>query len=294
MDLDRGLPAPGIAVHAGVARVSARSSWAWPGFSPSPPPRSWRSGRGRGSAGATSARPRGPARRTGRWPRAFGVNRRRLALLLAGLSTAYAAVAGLFIALNHTLAPVADLLVDRRRLRRRDHRPARQRLRPARRLACSSPQRGGDDGGDGAGLGAAGLLHALILILLLPASSCEPNAASARARSGPGGRRSRCALVPALKLPRLLRDVPVYLVCFWRRWPRAGTSSAATPATSASATPRSSGGRLHHRDPDDRRSASPSCGRLPTAGLVAALLGRRHRRGWSFASAACGASSSAS
>jgi len=36
---------------------------------------------------------------------AFGVNRRRLALLLAGLSAAYAAVAGLFIALNHTLAP---------------------------------------------------------------------------------------------------------------------------------------------------------------------------------------------
>lgn len=36
---------------------------------------------------------------------AFGVNRRRLALLLAGLSSAYAAVAGLFIALNHTLAP---------------------------------------------------------------------------------------------------------------------------------------------------------------------------------------------
>ncbi len=36
---------------------------------------------------------------------AFGVNRHRLALLLAGLSTAYAAVAGLFIALNHTLAP---------------------------------------------------------------------------------------------------------------------------------------------------------------------------------------------
>src|SRR5262249_59357994 len=36
---------------------------------------------------------------------AFGVNRHRLALLLAGLSTAYAAVAGLFIALNHPLAP---------------------------------------------------------------------------------------------------------------------------------------------------------------------------------------------
>ena len=36
---------------------------------------------------------------------AFGVNRHRLALLLAGLSSAYAAVAGLFIALNHTLAP---------------------------------------------------------------------------------------------------------------------------------------------------------------------------------------------
>ena len=36
---------------------------------------------------------------------AFGVNRRRLALVLAGLSSAYAAVAGLFIALNHTLAP---------------------------------------------------------------------------------------------------------------------------------------------------------------------------------------------
>jgi branched-chain amino acid transport system permease protein len=36
---------------------------------------------------------------------AFGINRRRLALLLAGLSSAYAAVAGLFIALNHTLAP---------------------------------------------------------------------------------------------------------------------------------------------------------------------------------------------
>jgi branched-chain amino acid transport system permease protein len=36
---------------------------------------------------------------------AFGVNRRRLALLLSGLSAAYAGVAGLFIALNHTLAP---------------------------------------------------------------------------------------------------------------------------------------------------------------------------------------------
>lgn len=36
---------------------------------------------------------------------AFGVNRQRLALLLGGLSTAYAAVAGVFIALNHTLAP---------------------------------------------------------------------------------------------------------------------------------------------------------------------------------------------
>ena len=36
---------------------------------------------------------------------AFGVNRRRLALLLSGLSTAYAAVAGLFVALNQTLAP---------------------------------------------------------------------------------------------------------------------------------------------------------------------------------------------
>jgi len=36
---------------------------------------------------------------------AFGVDRRRLALLLAGLSSAYAGVAGLFIALNHTLAP---------------------------------------------------------------------------------------------------------------------------------------------------------------------------------------------
>jgi len=36
---------------------------------------------------------------------AFGVNRRRLALLLSGLSAAYAGVAGLFIALTHTLAP---------------------------------------------------------------------------------------------------------------------------------------------------------------------------------------------
>ncbi|HEV8642797.1 MAG TPA: branched-chain amino acid ABC transporter permease [Methylomirabilota bacterium] len=36
---------------------------------------------------------------------AFGVDRRRLALLLSGLSAAYAAVAGLFIALSHTLAP---------------------------------------------------------------------------------------------------------------------------------------------------------------------------------------------
>jgi branched-chain amino acid transport system permease protein len=36
---------------------------------------------------------------------AFGVNRRQLALLLSGLSAAYAGVAGLFIALNHTLAP---------------------------------------------------------------------------------------------------------------------------------------------------------------------------------------------
>jgi hypothetical protein len=36
---------------------------------------------------------------------AFGVDRRRLSLLLSGLSAAYAAVAGLFIALSHTLAP---------------------------------------------------------------------------------------------------------------------------------------------------------------------------------------------
>jgi branched-chain amino acid transport system permease protein len=36
---------------------------------------------------------------------AFGVNRQRLALLLSGLSTAYAGVGGLFVALNHTLAP---------------------------------------------------------------------------------------------------------------------------------------------------------------------------------------------
>lgn len=36
---------------------------------------------------------------------AFGVNRQRLALLLSGLSSAYAGVGGLFIALNHTLAP---------------------------------------------------------------------------------------------------------------------------------------------------------------------------------------------
>ena len=36
---------------------------------------------------------------------AFGVDRRRVALLLSGLSAAYAAVAGLFIAMTHTLAP---------------------------------------------------------------------------------------------------------------------------------------------------------------------------------------------
>ena len=36
---------------------------------------------------------------------AFGVNHRRLALLLSGLSAAYAGVAGMFIALIHTLAP---------------------------------------------------------------------------------------------------------------------------------------------------------------------------------------------
>jgi branched-chain amino acid transport system permease protein len=36
---------------------------------------------------------------------AFGVDRQRLALLLSGLSASYAGVAGLFIALNHTLAP---------------------------------------------------------------------------------------------------------------------------------------------------------------------------------------------
>ena len=36
---------------------------------------------------------------------AFGVNHRRLGLLLSGVSAAYAAVAGAFIALSHTLAP---------------------------------------------------------------------------------------------------------------------------------------------------------------------------------------------
>ena len=36
---------------------------------------------------------------------AFGVNHRRLALLLSGLGAAYAGVAGAFIALIYTLAP---------------------------------------------------------------------------------------------------------------------------------------------------------------------------------------------
>ena len=60
---------------------------------------------GRGSASPGWARRSAPARRTPQIAAAFGVNHRRLALVLSGLSAAYAGVAGAFIALIYTLAP---------------------------------------------------------------------------------------------------------------------------------------------------------------------------------------------
>jgi branched-chain amino acid transport system permease protein len=70
----------------GAAAVLTLSTWAWLRWSYL------------GKAARASAQ-------DGPMASAFGVNRQRLALLLSGLSAAYAGVAGLFIALNHTLAP---------------------------------------------------------------------------------------------------------------------------------------------------------------------------------------------
>ena len=63
---------------------------------------------------------------------AFGVNHRRQAFLLSGVSAAYAGVAGAFIALISTLAPVADLGLGRRGVRGGHHR----RARPTRSARC--------------------------------------------------------------------------------------------------------------------------------------------------------------
>ena len=69
---------------------------------------------------------------------AFGVNQNALALLLSGHCAALAGVAGVCIALCYTLTPVADLRVDRRRVRGGDAGRARPRARAARRRASSS------------------------------------------------------------------------------------------------------------------------------------------------------------
>src|SRR5207245_1259565 len=159
VDLDRRLSAPGVAVHASVApdRDALRGADGAPrlrrrraldtrdlGVAPLELPRQ---GRARQRAG------RADGRRVRRQPPpARAAARRPQRRLRGGRGTLHRA--------QPHAGAVADLLVDRRGLRRRDHRPPRQRPRPARRLRLHRRQRGADHGGHGAGLGAARVLHA--------------------------------------------------------------------------------------------------------------------------------------
>ena len=91
---------------------------------------------------------------------AFGVNHRRLALVLSGVSAAFAGVAGTFVALIYTLAPsqiyawigvvFAAVILG----------GLGNPLGPLAGRRGHRRQRGADHGADRAGLGPAGLLHA--------------------------------------------------------------------------------------------------------------------------------------
>ena len=111
-------------------------------------------------ASPTSAARCAPRPRTRRSPPRSASTSAQLSLLLAGTCSALASVAGVCLALHVLARAVADLRVDRRRLRRRDARRPRQRAGAARRRPAARRQRGGDDGGDVAVVGAAGLVHA--------------------------------------------------------------------------------------------------------------------------------------
>src|SRR4030095_3092539 len=209
--LDRRLPAAGVAVHAGVPprrhalrgpdRVARLRRGGAPGarhvgVAPLELPRQGRAGQRAGRADGRGVRRQSPPARAPAGRPQHGLRGRRRAVHRA----------------QPHAGAVADLFVDRRRLRRRDHRPARQRLRPPRRLGVHRRQRGGDDGGDGAGLGAARLLHA-------PAPGLAAAARAVSRRRPPPALglvlavAIALALVPALKLPAFY-EMFLYLGCF--------------------------------------------------------------------------------
>src|SRR5262245_52114236 len=107
---------------------------------------------------------------------------------------------------------LTDLLVDRRRVRGGHHRPARQRARAPRRLDLHRRERGGDDGGDCAGLGAARIVHAPDRH-----SPAAPGALSV-SRIPPAVplvvAAVALAFVPTLRLPAFYESF-LYLVLFW-------------------------------------------------------------------------------
>src|SRR5439155_259917 len=107
---------------------------------------------------------------------------------------------------------LADLFVDRRRVRRRHHRPARQCPGAARRLGLHRGERGADHGGHRAGLGAARVVHVADRDLAVPARAVSA------ARLPPVfvlvAAGLVLALVPAFKLPAFYESF-LYLVFFW-------------------------------------------------------------------------------
>src|SRR4030095_2545625 len=167
----------------------------------------------------------------------------------------------------------ADLLVDRRRLRRGDHRAARQRLRPARRLGVHRRQRGGDDGGDGAGLGAARLLYAPVRD---PAAAAR---AVSRLRRSPAlglvlAVAIALAMVPALKLPAFY-EMFLYLVCFWVSLATSWNILSGYAGYFSFGHAAFFGAGVYTTATLTAALGIPFLWSLPAAGLVAALLGTR-------------------
>ncbi len=90
---------------------------------------------------------------------AFGINEKRNALLLAGTCSALASIAGVCLALGFTLAPSQIYAWIGVVYRRGDAGRPGPRAGAAVRRRRHRCQRGGDDGSDGAVVGAAGLVH---------------------------------------------------------------------------------------------------------------------------------------